>query len=265
MTVPLVSLVTVTHNSAAELEHFWGSGPVDAAEWIVVDNASTDGSAHVARSLGARVVQLEENVGFSAANNVGAMKAAGRVLGFVNPDLTPTRTGIDALAKRVITQNALVAPQLVNVDGTLQENGRNTPYPIRKLAHMFAPRSRVNHRYVRHVDGGLERVVWVMGAAVFMSTEVFDRIGGWDEGYFIYYEDSDICLRALDAGVPTFVDGDVRWVHGWARETRTGRSLTVWKHEVTSAARFYGRHPDCIVSAGPRSAHLRRIERGGRH
>jgi N-acetylglucosaminyl-diphospho-decaprenol L-rhamnosyltransferase len=260
MTVPTVSLVTVTYNNAAELEHFWKKWPTGAAEWLVVDNASSDGSSDLARRLGARLVQLPENVGFSAANNMGARLATGSVLGFVNPDLTVTPEGLDALARRVVDQGAIVAPQLVNLDGSLQENGRATPYPARKLAHMFAPRSRTNLRYVRHVEQGLERVVWAMGAALFMSSEVFDRIGGWDEGYFIYYEDSDICLRALEAQVPTFIDGDVRWVHGWARETKSGRSLAVWKREFRSAARFYRRHPECIAPVGAHGMRLRRAE-----
>ena len=150
--------------------------------------------------------------------------------------------------------------QMQNGLGTLQENGRNAPYPLRKLAHMFAPTSRLNHHYVRHVESGLEQVVWVMGAALFMSREVFEQVGGWDDQYFIYYEDSDICLRALHLGVPTFVDGDVRWVHGWARQTKTARSLWVWKQEFRSAIRFYRRHPDCIVPRRSRSGSLGKVE-----
>lgn len=257
-----VSLVTVTYNSAATLNHFWREWPSDVCEWIVVDNASTDGSSDVARALGARVIQLDANVGFSAANNRGAEAARGEVLGFLNPDVTPTRYGVEALSTRVLETHAMVAPQLVNGDGSLQENGRGAPYPLRKVAHMFAPASSVNQRYVHHVESGLERVVWVMGAAVFLSREAFDRIGGWDAGYFIYYEDSDICLRALQEGIPTYVDGDVRWLHGWARETAKGASPSIWKHEIKSAARFYRRHPHCAFSLGRRNDELRAIEKG---
>ncbi|WP_162260814.1 glycosyltransferase family 2 protein [Nocardioides sp. Soil805] len=253
--------MTVTYNSAATLQHFWHDWPADVCEWIVVDNASTDGSADMARSMGARVVQLDANVGFSAANNRGVEEAGGDVLGFLNPDIAPTREGIARLATRVTASSALVAPQLTNQDGSLQENGRGAPYPWRKLAHMFAPASKTNSRYVRHVDSGLERVVWVMGAAVFMSRDVFDAIGGWDEGYFIYYEDSDICLRALRVGVPTYVDGEVRWVHGWARETAKGGSLSIWKHEVRSGLRFYRHHFSCVMPLGSQARAMRSIER----
>lgn len=256
-----ISLVTVTYNSAETLERFWGDWPSDVCEWIVVDNASTDGSVNVARSLGARVIGLHSNEGFSAANNRGAQAANGDVLGFLNPDVTATRSGVLALAAQVEAAEGIVAPQLVNEDGSLQENGRGAPYPIRKLAHMFAPSSKTNQRYVRHVESGLERVVWVMGAAVFIAREAFDRIDGWDAGYFIYYEDSDICLRALKSGIPTFVDGDVRWVHGWARETSKGGSAAIWKHEVRSGLRFYRQHPGCVVPVGAQARVMRSIER----
>ena len=92
-----VSLVTVTFNSAATLRHFWADWPREACEWIVVDNCSTDDSVAVAESLGACVLRLSENVGFSAANNVGARMATGDVLGFLNPDVTATCAGVERL------------------------------------------------------------------------------------------------------------------------------------------------------------------------
>lgn len=258
-----VTLVTVTYNSAQALSFFWRDWPRESCEWIVVDNRSDDDSAALAASLGARVITLQENVGFSTANNLGARAAKGDVLGFLNPDVSPTLDGVLRLAEDASISGGLVAPQLVNEDGSLQENGRSAPYPARKVAHMFAPDSKVNHRYMRRVESGLERVVWVMGAALFMTRETFDKIGGWDPGFFIYYEDSDICLRALDLDVPTMVNGDVRWVHGWARETVNGTSLAAWKHEFRSAARFYFKHPHCAIPVGRRARALRALERSG--
>lgn len=258
----LVSLVTVTFNSASTLREFWADWPKGECEWIVVDNCSEDDSAAVAESLGARVIRLPENRGFSAANNAGAEVADGDVLGFVNPDVSVTLEGVKSLGDTARSRTVLVAPQLTNPDGTLQENGRGAPYPARKLAHMFAPGSGMNARYVRHVDAGLTRVVWVMGAAVFASKDTFRAIGGWDSDYFIYYEDSDICLRALRHGVPTYVDGDVRLTHGWARETAARKSWAPWKHEVRSALRFYSNHPECIAPMGRAGRLMRQTDRG---
>jgi len=258
---PRVSLVTVTYNSAATLEQFWSEWPRDNCEWIVVDNNSSDDSAAIAESLAATVIRLDQNVGFSAANNIGARRATGDVLGFVNPDVTATDDGVERLAATVRATGSLVAPQLLNADGSLQENGRAAPYPIRKLAHMFAPGSSTNQRYVRRVESGHQQVVWAMGAAIFVDHAAFERLGGWDEGFFIYYEDSDFCLRALRHGMRTIIDGDVRFVHGWARETASKPSVGIFKHELRSAVRFYAKHPECLIPVGREGARLRRTEK----
>ncbi|BBH17115.1 hypothetical protein Back2_14020 [Nocardioides baekrokdamisoli] len=257
---PTVSIITVTFNSRAALLEYW-SGWDGSAEWIVVDNASTDDSAQVARDLGARVIRLETNLGFSGANNVGARAASGSVLGFVNPDVAIQQPAVRALAERAAGGRRLVAPQLVNVDGSPQENGRGAPYPHRKLAHMFRPSSRANQKYSRVISSGIENVVWVMGAAVFATREVFDEIGGWNEQFFIYYEDSDICLRALNKGIRTEVLGDVKVTHGWSRATVHERSSAIWKIEFSSAVKFYASHPYCLIPIGPRGRTMREADR----
>jgi N-acetylglucosaminyl-diphospho-decaprenol L-rhamnosyltransferase len=87
---PLWSVVTVTYNSAAILRHCWYEA-AKPFEWIVVDNGSQDDSADVAEELGARVVRLAANVGFSAANNIGARHSSAPYLFFVR---TLTRTAV---------------------------------------------------------------------------------------------------------------------------------------------------------------------------
>jgi N-acetylglucosaminyl-diphospho-decaprenol L-rhamnosyltransferase len=255
------TLVTVTHNSRDVLHHFWADAQEQDLDWVVVDNASADDSAAVAEALGARVVRSAENLGFSRANNLGARHSDADVLIFCNPDVRVDADGVRALAARAMSTGGLVAPQLCNGDGTLQENGRGTPFPHRKLQHMFG-RQDAHDSYVRLAGPGeLRQVVWVMGAAVAMTRAVLDRIGGWNERYFIYYEDAEICLRALRKGVPTFVDGDIRWEHGWARETQGSFSRSAWRHEVRSGLRFYLTHPHCVVPVGRAASQLRAVDR----
>jgi N-acetylglucosaminyl-diphospho-decaprenol L-rhamnosyltransferase len=254
------TLITVTHNSSDTLRHFWADAASQGLDWVVVDNASSDDSAAAASALGARVVPSTENLGFSRANNLGARHADSDVLIFCNPDIRVTRDGVRALASHAVSTGGLVAPQLCNSDGTLQENGRGTPFPHRKLRHMFGEHD-AQDSYVRLArPGELRQVVWVMGAAVAMTREVFDCIGGWNDRYFIYYEDAEICLRALRMGVPTFVDGDTRWEHGWARETQGAFSRSAWRHEVRSGLRFYLTHPHCVIPVGRAAAELRAVD-----
>uniref|UniRef100_UPI003CFAFC34 glycosyltransferase n=1 Tax=Campylobacter coli TaxID=195 RepID=UPI003CFAFC34 len=89
------TLISVSYNSGEALRRFW----LDAAlphsvRWIVVDNASTDDSVSVARAAGAEVIQLSENIGFGAANNLGFEQADSPYVGFVNPDV---RVDFDSL------------------------------------------------------------------------------------------------------------------------------------------------------------------------
>ena len=258
------SIITVTYNSASVLREFWREYGHSLGEWIVVDNASSDDSVDVARELGARVIAMSDNVGFSRANNRGVQEATGDVLIFCNPDIRVTREGIEQLADQASAEDVIVAPQLLNADGTLQENGRGAPYPHRKVLHMLGGQATQEDRYSRLARGAeLVPVVWVMGAALAMSRNTFTRIGGWDESYFIYYEDADICLRALHDGVQTYVDGNTRWTHGWARETARGLSWRAWRHEVSSASRFYLSHLYLLIPIGRRARRTRSADQQG--
>lgn len=244
-----VAFVTVTYNSADDLRTSW-AGFDRLTEWIVVDNRSSDDSAAVARDLGARVIESGENRGFSAANNLAVRETAAEVLIFVNPDVTVDSAGAERLAELCRERNAIVAPQLLNVDGSLQENGRGAPFLYRKVMH-FLGRDSEKYRYeVTAQPGETTRVSWVMGAAVAIPRRIFEAIGGWDDGFFIYYEDADICLRAARLGYPTLLAGDVRWTHSWTRATRRESSLKIWKIELKSGLRFYRRYLRLLLPFG---------------
>lgn len=244
-----VALVTVTYNSAEDLRTSW-AGFDRAVEWIVVDNRSSDDSASVARSLGARVIESPENRGFSHANNLAAETTKADVLVFVNPDVTVDTEGVRALAAVCRERDAIVAPQLLNADGSLQENGRGAPFLYRKVLHFLGRNSGKYQYEVTALPGETKPVSWVMGAAVAVPRTIFDKIGGWDDGFFIYYEDADICLRAAKLGFSTLLLGDVRWTHAWTRATRRKSSLKIWKIEATSGLRFYRRYLRLLIPVG---------------
>jgi N-acetylglucosaminyl-diphospho-decaprenol L-rhamnosyltransferase len=255
------TIISVTYNSSQDLMASWNAFRPEWAEWIVVDNNSADESVRVAESLGARVIALDENVGFSTANNIGVESSNGDVLIFGNPDLRVDQAGIEMLSETALGYAGLVAPQLVNADGSLQENGRGTPFPHRKVRHLLSRKHRQSDPYLRFASEPLPlEVVWVMGAAVSMRRDVFDTLGGWDGRFFIYYEDADICLRAWEEGLRVCIDGRVRWQHGWARETAGSFSRSAWKNEFRSAWRFYRKHLHCVVPLGRRARLLHAVD-----
>jgi N-acetylglucosaminyl-diphospho-decaprenol L-rhamnosyltransferase len=242
------TLITVAYNSARALEAAWREAEIGDARWIVVDNASTDDSVAVAKSLGAEVVELPDNRGFSAANNVGLERVATEWVAFVNPDLTIGKAADLGRLAAVSAANggALVAPQLLNSDGTEQPNGRGLPYLLDKVANrgVRLPGARL-HEYVRTGLTGPTYVAWLTGAAVAGPLDVMHRLGGWDERFFLYYEDVDLGLRAWGDRTSVILDPGVRWVHAWERATK-GPNLTAWRLALRSAWTFFRTYPGLL-------------------
>jgi N-acetylglucosaminyl-diphospho-decaprenol L-rhamnosyltransferase len=241
------TVVTVTYNSAEILSTCW-KGFDKAYDWVVVDNNSTDDSAAVAEELGARVLRLPANVGFSAANNIAVRQSTSPYLLFANPDLMVESDGLDRLRGHLDRYGGLVAPQLLSETGAPQPNGRGFPYVTAKLGNRNVwPFSRLHQGYrILAAPGATVWTAWVMGAAVAARREDFLAIGGWNERFFIYYEDAEICLRAWRHGQPVAVLGDVRWTHRWGRATNTLRLSRAHRYELRSARTFYGMYPEFV-------------------
>lgn len=238
------TLITVTYNSAATLRKFWSHVEVgEIFDWIVVDNASQDNSADVAASLGARVIRLPANVGFGAANNIGFQNSTSEFVAFVNPDITPQSDNLTLLEAYLRRKPLnLVSPQLINGDGSLQPNGRGLPYLLNKIHNRTKPSTLVGS-YLRFANLGENlSVEWLMGAVVAGLRSRFEDLGPWDERFFVYYEDADLGLRNSRLSGESVVMGDVRWTHGWARETKNA-SWAAWKRELPSLIKFYSRYP----------------------
>ncbi|MGK5738660.1 glycosyltransferase family 2 protein [Micromonospora sp. URMC 103] len=256
------SVVTVTYNSADTLRRCW-RGAEKPYEWIVVDNRSADDSAAVAEELGARVIRLDENVGFAKANNVGVREAAGEYLLFANPDLEIRPDGLDVLKRHLDAHGGLVAPQLLSSEGVPQPNGRGFPYATAKLGNRkIWPLSRLHASY-RMVakPGEVFYVAWLMGAAVAGRTRDLVEIGGWNEEFFLYYEDHELGLRAWRHGLPVALLGDVQWTHHWGRATNTFRWSKAHTLELQSARTFFGMFPEFLIGLPPASRRHREAAR----
>lgn len=239
-------LITVSYNSAQALNEHWADfRPSDRVYWTVVDNASTDDSVKVARQLGAQVIKLPRNVGFGAANNVGADSRISDNVAFVNPDV---RVDLDSLIAASDYLKAhprtVMAPQLIHSTGTVQANGRGLPTLGSKLFNRIFPHRK--SPYIMIASPSQQRYVcWAMGAAILMASPVFQSLR-WDERFFVYYEDHDFGLRAWKAGLEVILNGDVRWTHAWARET-SRLSVAPWKRELSSLLTFFTIYPHLLL------------------
>lgn len=240
------TLITVSFNSASTLERCWRGVDLSTFRWIVVDNASTDHSREVALDLGAEVIALAENVGFSRANNIALAATSSKYVAFVNPDVVVRPGDLSELGHLSSAYDALVAPQLINLDGSLQPNGRGLPFLVDKFAHrgISLPSSDLG-RYLPTLSEP-SYVAWLIGAVIAGETDQFRALGGWDERYFLYHEDSSLCLSAWNQDMKVILSTNHSWVHEWRRESKSLNWRAI-RHEVVSALKFYRIHPELLV------------------
>lgn len=256
------TLITVTYNNAQELREWWYGNDLMGARWIVVDNNSVDETVQLAEGLGADVIALSENVGFSRANNVGLKRVASQFVAFVNPDVRVDASTLSLLGQVAVAHDAIVCPQLCNPDGSTQPNGRGLPYLVDKFAHRGLPLpSSSSGDYLPDTSQDMTYVAWAMGAAIGGLTARIKSSGGWDERFFLYYEDHAFGLDAWARGQEVILVPSARWIHAWKRETK-GIKLRPWLREIASACRFYCIHPELLL---PRRRRFRNRWKGQEH
>ncbi len=192
------------------LQSLFASEVQGRLEVIVVDSASSDGSAEMVKQEFPRVALIasDENLGFARGNNVGAAEATGDAFFLLNPD---TRLEPDTLAT---LQNYLqshptvgaVAPQLLWPDGSTQSSRRRFPtigtlFWESTLLHQWFPHNKFARYY--HFDDipptESARVDWAVGAALFIRREVWEQVGGLDETLFMYFEETDWQRRVAES------------------------------------------------------------------
>ena len=181
------------------------------AEVIVVDNASADDSvAMLAQDFPwVQVIANPDNRGFTRANNQGLAASRGRYVLFLNPDteLAPDALNLLLNFAEAHPQVGVAGPQLRYGDGSLQSSRRRFPtlatfFLESTIVQRWWPRNRVLSRYyaLDLPDDATSQVDWVVGACMLVRRAVLERIGGFDEGFFMYSEELDLCRRVVDAG-----------------------------------------------------------------
>jgi GT2 family glycosyltransferase len=200
-----------------------GAGSL-AAEIIVVDNASEDGSVQLVQAEfpQARVIANHHNAGFAAANNQAIAQARGQVLFLLNPDAYLLPGALAGLVRflRDHPEAAVAGPNVLNPDGSWQA----AAFRFATLWDLFCeavflsvlwPRSPL---FARKELGGFQRdavreVDWVQGCALAARRDVWDAVGPFDEGYWMYVEELDWCRRAKAMGYRIFFTPDAQVVH----------------------------------------------------
>jgi len=214
-----VSVLIVTYNSKAVLPGCLLS--LEAAtniehEVIIVDNASVDGTPDLVRRRfpAVNLIENRRNEGFAAATNRACREARGRCLLLLNPDTVVQSGAVERMVAILESRRdaGICAPRTLTADGRIRHNclSFETPWSFFRFGVGVGPLQRLRRRVLRGGGWDLyadqpQMVEVASGAAMLVRRELFDRLGGLDERFFMYCEDEDFCLRARRIGWATML------------------------------------------------------------
>lgn len=220
----LLSIIIVTYNSSQVLRNCLDSlvenkGNLEL-EVILVDNNSTAPNERQQfprllekeySVLKLQLIQLPENRGFGAANNQGVKRAKGQYLFILNADTIiendAPRQMIEFLENN--PRAAVVGPKLINGKRQMQEWSCGSKTSLLKTIKNnfgFIPKHLWQSNHPLKVD-------WVSGAALMIRKNIFEKIHGFDENFFMYFEDEDLCWRVKDLGHNIYYLGNITIIH----------------------------------------------------
>jgi GT2 family glycosyltransferase len=177
---------------------------------IVVDNASTDGSLDEVRDLPAQLLPLDTNVGFARGSNAGWRAGRSPYVLFLNPDAHMDESSLQRLVDVLARDDraGLAAPRIVDDHGGLHLSQRRfarlrSTYAQAVFLHRIAPSAAWSDEIVREPEAYERRgsPEWVSGACMLLRRQTLERLGGFDERFFLYCEDMDLCKRVRALGL----------------------------------------------------------------
>jgi hypothetical protein len=226
-------------------------------EVIVVDNESDDKllSWLTGRHPRVRAIASATNLGFSAGVNLGAKHGSRPFLLLLNPD-TVVQGPVPRVLERWLhmhPQTGVAGPRVLNADGTVQASARRFPglsvvlggrsaWLTRRFPNNWLSRW---HLPGRHATAPLD-VDWVAGSCMMTTRDAFDRAGGFDEGFFLYWEDADYCCRLKTAGLLSTYVPTVAVQHAGGHSAMRVPTLAIQAFHA-SALRFHLKHGGVVA------------------
>lgn len=249
---PRVDVVVVAYNSGAQLRGC--VAPLAGAEGIrvvVVDNASPDRGHETVRDLPVTIVESGRNGGFSFGCNVGWRAGGAPAVLFLNPDARIAPEAVLALADLLERDPALgaVGPLIRDDDGSLDPSQRRFPsvrtaWARALFLHRLLPDApwtdEIERRPVAYARPA--RPDWISGACLMTRRALLERLDGFDERFFLYSDDTDLCRRIRDLGYAVGFDPSVTCGHeGGASAPRAGLFAVLAESRMLYARRHAGR------------------------
>ena len=236
-----ISVIVVTYNSANQIATCLQSVLKQTGvtfEVVVVDNASADTTLSQLANFDVRVIANQENLGFGRGNNLGFVTSCGRYIYLLNPDA------------RLVEKNCLAelcrhmdASPRCGMAGTLV---RSADGNSNNLSSTTYPGARHVRRDFSQLPGN---IAWILGASMIIRRELYEKLGGFDPGFFLYSEETDLCLRMRELGFEIGYVPEVVVEHVGAASEDTRDPYDVALRKMKGLLRFRQKHyaaDDCV-------------------
>ncbi len=220
---PKTSVIVVTYNSASTIVKCLKSAVSQSfTEVIVVDNDSVDNTVDIVKSIKqVSLIESKNNLGFGLGNNIGAKTAKGEYLVFLNPDAVLPKDFVKAVSKEYSQKTiGILGFQIINSDGSLEPSCDGFP-TIGSLLYESSGYSGIfknSNAYKKYRLNGWNRqtsryVPAVSGACMVVQSETFSKVGGFDPGFFLFYEEFDMSKRLKKMGLNSYFSTTTQVLH----------------------------------------------------
>jgi len=247
-----VSVIIVSYNTReltlnaidAAIESI--TNPEFKIEVIVADNASKDGSCEAISEKfpEVKVLRSEHNLGFGGGNNLAAKHAKGKYLFLLNSDTQARKGSLELLAQALEVEDTfkIAGPFLENPDGSYQNSIMSFPSVWRIfcqffwLDKIFKNNPFFADSFMLHTDTSKQQCVDVInGAALMIERNVYENMNGFDEDFFMYFEENDLCKRAYNQGFRAIYVPQAKVMHiGW----QSSRQKPWWVFKIIRKSRY---------------------------
>jgi N-acetylglucosaminyl-diphospho-decaprenol L-rhamnosyltransferase len=236
------SALVVTYNNESTINDCLQSLQNQVDEIIVFDNSSRDSTTRIITDEFPKVtlINSNKNIGYGAAINKAAQSANSALLLIANSDVTFMPNSVANLRELMVEPSCgIVGPRIENTDGTRYPSPRMFPGFSDAIGHafigLFTANNRWSKRYLRNTEQleGAHVVDWVSGSCMLVRRHAFDELGGFDEQFFMYMEDVDLCRRARELGWQVWFTSESHVVHVQGASTIKRPMRAVFAHHVS--------------------------------
>ncbi len=224
---------------------------LDNPEIIIVDNASKDNTVDLlAKEKNVKIIKNKENLGFSKANNIGLKQATNELIIFMNSDIELIDNSIIDLINYFNSNKnvGIIGPKFLNPDLTPQASIFPKQSALNAFKEFFLNQKNSYTKYIPNTENPIK--VWaVSGGCILTCKSFFESIGGWNEKYYFYYEDLDLCrkINRIGKDVVFFPKCQIIHRHG-ASGSKLSDPQNQWHRLVPSSKIYYGKFNHYLIN-----------------